>query len=246
MPTATHAVTIERPIEDVFALIADGERCPEWRTGVLDIKRVSGDGVGTRYAQGVRGPMGRRIAADYEITVYEPNRRIEFQTTAGPVRPHGRYDFEALGGGTRLTFTLDAELGGLRGLLMGSMVQGTMKAEVAALDKVKRVLESRGWTVRCASLPGRAHLASGAGAESGRAWWVIHAGGESGAVGSRRPEPRVAAPSTMRRGLPGAPHPGFRWSRHPVGRPPASPNLSLPPRLNRVGRRPSPSDAAVA
>jgi carbon monoxide dehydrogenase subunit G len=62
--------------------------------------------------------------------------------TAGPVRPHGRYDLEAADGGTRLTFTLDAQLSGLRKLLMGSMVQRTMDAEVASIDNVKRVLEA--------------------------------------------------------------------------------------------------------
>jgi hypothetical protein len=86
-------------------------------------------------------PGGRRVAADDEITVYEQDRRIEFQTTTGPVRPHGRYDVEAIDGGTRLTFALDAKVGGLQGLLMGSMVQRTMDAEVTALDAVKRVLE---------------------------------------------------------------------------------------------------------
>jgi len=142
MPTAKHSVTIGRPIDDVFAFIADGEQCTKWRSGVLDIKRVSGEGLGTRYAQGVRGPMGRRIAADYEVTAFEPGRRIEFRTTAGPVRPHGRYDFEAADTGTRLTFALDAEFTGVRKLLMGSMVQRTMDAEVAALDKAKQVMEA--------------------------------------------------------------------------------------------------------
>jgi uncharacterized protein YndB with AHSA1/START domain len=141
MPQASYSVTIGRPARDVFSYLADGERCPEWRPGVIDIKRVSGDGVGTRYAHGVRGPMGRRIAADYEITVYEPDRRIEFQTVAGPARPHGRYDLEAAGAGTKVTFTLDARLAGIRGLLMGSAVQRTMDSEVRTLDNLKRVLE---------------------------------------------------------------------------------------------------------
>ena len=61
---------------------------------------------------------------------------------AGPVRPHGRYDFEAVDGGTRLTFALDAALGGIRGLLMGSMVHKTMDAEVAAIDRARAVLEA--------------------------------------------------------------------------------------------------------
>src|SRR5205814_1648613 len=102
MPQATYSVTIGRPAEEVFGFLADGEQCPKWRPGVLDIKRVSGQGVGERYAQGVRGPMGRRIQADYEVTVFEPSRRIEFQTVAGPARPHGRYDLEPIGGGTKV------------------------------------------------------------------------------------------------------------------------------------------------
>jgi carbon monoxide dehydrogenase subunit G len=141
MPAASHSVIISRPVDDVFAFVADGEKCPQWRPGVLDIQRVSGEGVGTRYAQGVKGPMGRRIAADYTITVFEPNRRIEFQTVTGPARPHGRYDFEPADGGTRLAFSLDAELTGLRKLILGGPVQKTMDAEVRTLDNLKRVLE---------------------------------------------------------------------------------------------------------
>ena len=142
MPRATYSVTIDRPSDAVFAFVADGENAKRWRSGVLDIARVSGDGVGARYAQGVKGPMGRRVAADYEVTVSEPGRRLEFQTVAGPVRPHGRFDLEPAGEGTRLTFTLDAELSGIKKLLMGSMVQSSMDAETKALDSLKGVLEA--------------------------------------------------------------------------------------------------------
>lgn len=142
MPSASHSVTINRPVADVFAYVADGEKCPQWRSGVLDIKRMTGDGsVGTTYQQGVSGPMGRRIPADYMVTAYEPNRRLEFQTVAGPARPHGRYDFEEADGGTRLSFSLDAKLGGLKGLFMGGMVQKTMDSEVMAIERIKANLE---------------------------------------------------------------------------------------------------------
>jgi carbon monoxide dehydrogenase subunit G len=142
MPEASYATTIDRPVDAVFAFVADGENGPQWRPGVIDVKRESGSGIGTRYQQGVKGPMGRRIAADYEITALDPGRRIEFQTVGGPVRPHGRFDFEAIEGGTRLTFSLDAKLTGVRRFLMGSMVQTTMDAEVKTLDNLKRVLEA--------------------------------------------------------------------------------------------------------
>jgi carbon monoxide dehydrogenase subunit G len=144
MPSATYSVTVDRPAGEVFAFVADGEKCPEWRPGVLDIKRLSGEGLGARYSQGVKGPMGRRIAADYEVTVFEPGRRLEFQTLTGPARPHGRYDLEPDGQGTRLTFSLDAELSGFSKLFMGSAVQKTMDSEVRTLDNLKRILESEG------------------------------------------------------------------------------------------------------
>jgi carbon monoxide dehydrogenase subunit G len=142
MAQASYSVTVRRPIAEVFAFVADGENSRQWRPGVVDIKRLTGDGVGTRYAQGVKGPMGRRVAADYEITVFDLDRRLEFQTIAGPVRPHGRYDLEAVDGETRLTFSLDVELTGFRALVMGGMVQRTMDSEVRTLDNLKRILES--------------------------------------------------------------------------------------------------------
>lgn len=142
MPSARKSVTIARPVETLFAFVADGETGPRWRAGDIAVHRISGEGVGTRYAQTVPGPMGRRVAADYEITVFDPDRRIEFQTIAGPVRPHGRFDFEPVEGGTRVTFSIDAELGGLRGLLMGGMVQRSMDAGVASLERLKRILEA--------------------------------------------------------------------------------------------------------
>ena len=65
MPEARHQVTIQRPASAVFEFIADGLNGPKWRSGILDIAHVSGSGVGATYKQGVKGPGGRRIDADY-------------------------------------------------------------------------------------------------------------------------------------------------------------------------------------
>jgi uncharacterized protein YndB with AHSA1/START domain len=134
-------VTIQRPAGEVFAFVADGMTAPRWRPGVLDIGHVSGSGVGAVYRQGTKGPGGRRIAADYEITAWEPDRHLAFRVIAGPVRPTGEYRFEPVGDGTRLTFSLAAELSGLQRLL-GRAVQQTMDAEVGAIETLKSVLES--------------------------------------------------------------------------------------------------------
>jgi uncharacterized protein YndB with AHSA1/START domain len=140
MPSASHSVTIARPVDQVFAFVADGENAMRWRPGVLDVRHVSGSGVGAAYRQGVKGPGGRRIDADYVITAFELGRKIAFRATAGPVRPEGEYLFEDLGGSTRLTFSLSAELGGLKRLLMGGAVQATMDAEVRTIERIDGLL----------------------------------------------------------------------------------------------------------
>ena len=142
MPSASNTITIERPIDEVFAFVADGLNGPKWRPGILDIAHASGHGVGQLYRQGVRGPGGRRIAADYEITEYEPPRRLAFKAVAGPVHPAGSYDLVEAGAGTTITFTLVVELSGLKRLLMGGAVQSTMDAEVASLERLKAALEA--------------------------------------------------------------------------------------------------------
>ncbi len=142
MPVARHAVTIQRPADVVFPFIADGLNGPKWRSGIIDIALVSGSGVGAVYKQGVKGPGGRRVDADYRVTQYEPNERLAFEAIAGPVRPTGEYTLEEAAGGTRLTFSLHAELSGIKKLLMGGPVQKTMDAEVAATERLKQLLES--------------------------------------------------------------------------------------------------------
>ena len=142
MPAARHQVTIRRPASEVFGYLADGLNGPKWRTGILDIAHISGNGVGATYKQGVKGPGGRRIDADYRVTTYEPNSRLAFEAIAGPVRPTGEYLLEEVDGANRLTFELHAELSGIKKLLMGGAVQKTMDSEVAASDRLKTILES--------------------------------------------------------------------------------------------------------
>jgi uncharacterized protein YndB with AHSA1/START domain len=141
MPHAENETVVNRPPSEVFAFLADPENDPRWRTGVLDIERVSGAGVGERYRQGVKGPGGRRIDADIEITELHPDELIGFQAISGPVRPMGRYELAPEANGTRVRFTLSADLKGAK-RLMQPMVQKTMQNEVAQLENLKRVLGS--------------------------------------------------------------------------------------------------------
>lgn len=142
MPSAANEVVITRPPNEVFVFLADAENDIKWRPGVLEIKRVSGTGVGTRYQQKVKGPGGRAISADVEITDFLPDELLGFKATSGPVRPQGRYVVVPADGATRVRFELEARVRGVK-RLMTPIVRKTMQREVAALADLKRVLEAR-------------------------------------------------------------------------------------------------------
>ncbi len=142
MPHAEHTVTISRPPQEVFDYLADGTHNREWRAGVLEISRTSaGDGQGATYRQVLAGPGGRRIDGDYQITVFDPPRRLEFRVTAGPARPAGVFELTGnAAGSTRVRFSLDLDPAGVM-KLMTPIITREMRREVAQLDNLKAILE---------------------------------------------------------------------------------------------------------
>jgi uncharacterized protein YndB with AHSA1/START domain len=136
---AEGTVVIARPLDDVFAYLANAENDREWRP-VVEITRIRGQGVGTEYRQRVRGPGGRPVAADIVITEFDPGRVIAFRTTTGPVRPEGRFELCPTQAGTEVRFRLQTNVHGLK-RLMAPMVRRAMRNEVGHLTKLKHRLE---------------------------------------------------------------------------------------------------------
>lgn len=141
MPSAQHSVVINRPVEEVFAFFADPSNDLKWRTHVKEIAPEGPITEGSRVHQVIKGPAGRGIPADIEITGYEPSARYAFAVIAGPVRPVGEFRFTDEQGQTRVSFSLAAELTGIRKLMMSRPVQRSMDSEVGALDRAKTIIE---------------------------------------------------------------------------------------------------------
>jgi uncharacterized membrane protein len=143
MAHAENLIVINKPVSEVFGFLADGLNNPKWRAGVVDIKLKSGAAgrVGAEYRQVLKGPFGRNIDGDYRLLTVNQDKELKFVVTSGPARPTGEYLFEQQGGSTKLTFVLDYQTKGLA-KLMEPMIQRTMNSEVAALSKLKQVLES--------------------------------------------------------------------------------------------------------
>lgn len=139
MPSQERTVQIARTPEDVFAFLADARNDIQWRPTVVDIAHQTGTGSGTRYRQGLRGPGGSRIPADFEVTVYEPPSRFGFRAT-GSVKTTGEYRLAPVDGGTAVTLRLDFKPSGLA-RAFAPVVGRTFEEEVAALDALKELLE---------------------------------------------------------------------------------------------------------
>jgi len=141
MPSAQRTITIDRPPDQVFAFFADPANDQKWRPHVKEIAAEGPPAVGRRIHQVVEGPMGRGLAADIEVTGYEPPTRYAFQVVAGPARPRGEFRFTPTSGGTEASFSLSAEIGGIKRFLLSGPVQSSMDGEMKALDTAKRLLE---------------------------------------------------------------------------------------------------------
>jgi uncharacterized protein YndB with AHSA1/START domain len=143
MPSAERTIVIDRPPDQVFGFFADPANDRAWRSHVKEIAALGPAGVGATVHQVIEGPGGRGLAADLEITAYDPPTRYAFRVIAGPARPIGEFRFAPSGTGTAVTFSLRADLGFLKGLVLSRPVQSSMDGEMAALDRAKALIEAR-------------------------------------------------------------------------------------------------------
>jgi len=77
MTKVSKSVFIPRPSEEVFTYLADFSNTAEWDPGVADAMKTSEGPVGFRSTFDlVTLFRGRRVPVTYEVTVYEPSRRV--------------------------------------------------------------------------------------------------------------------------------------------------------------------------
>jgi hypothetical protein len=143
MATFQNTVTIRRPVEDVFAFLAEFENIPSWNYAIVETKKTSPGpvGVGTTYRQ-IRSIPDRREEG-FEVTAFEPTSRLEVHGDIGRFTATISYQLTQMGDGTRLTNAVDLKpsSGVLR--LFAPLAASRVKPAVAAnLEKLKQVLET--------------------------------------------------------------------------------------------------------
>lgn len=135
-------VVIDRPIEEVFAFLADGENDPKFSPRVQEItKRTDGPpGVGTVYASTVKD-AGMTTKREFELTEFAAPTRIRWAERSKNIvtAPEGGYDLAPEGDGTRLTVYNVLQGNGLVGKLVGPLA---LRAARKGADDFARAIKA--------------------------------------------------------------------------------------------------------
>ena len=127
-------IEIARPPEEVYAVIADLRRGPEWQPTLVRVDVVRGTEV--------RRIGGQEREASFDVTRNEPPGLFEIVSHSGPVRVWATFELHPDGVGTRVDLSLVLDLSGpLR--FAGGMVRGRAEREAREnLERLKALLEA--------------------------------------------------------------------------------------------------------
>jgi uncharacterized protein YndB with AHSA1/START domain len=140
-------VVIDRPIDEVFAFLADGENDTKFSARVLEIAKTTDGpiGVGTVYASTVKDG-GVKFKRQFKLTEFEPPTKIRWtEISTGPViTPEGGYDLAPAGDGkTELSFYNVLEPHTTFGkLITGFALRSARKGADAFAQSIKAAVEA--------------------------------------------------------------------------------------------------------
>ncbi len=136
-------VRIGRAPAQVFTVLADFETyLARWANGPVAAVRTAGDGgAGTHYTITARAGLVP-VRSPYEVTGYDPPRRLAGNGVAGPVRFQEEYRLVADGTATTLTQSIRATPRGPFRLAPGLLRRQLVRLIAADLDRLKRLVET--------------------------------------------------------------------------------------------------------
>jgi uncharacterized protein YndB with AHSA1/START domain len=115
-----YTIVINQPVEKVFNYVSNPANLPEWQGPPTEIRNLQQTTPG-QLREGDRFTtvlqfLGRRYETPTEVSAYEPNRRLSYRGTGGPVPTQITFILEEVSGGTRFTHSQEVEPGGFFGL----------------------------------------------------------------------------------------------------------------------------------
>ena len=141
MATVSSSITINQPVEKVFAYVIAVENHKAWQTGVLEARVIPDGpvGVGSTYHY-TSEVMGHRMQTQLQVSAFEPNRKWSVKTTGVPTPVETVYLFEAAGSGTKLTVSMELT-GGFPAAAEAMVKQQMQKSMDEQAGRVKQMVE---------------------------------------------------------------------------------------------------------
>jgi uncharacterized protein YndB with AHSA1/START domain len=141
------SVTIDRPIEEVFAVLTDPTRSPEWSKHSVrgELLTEGPPRVGSRRRSVVKGFGGiGTMESVFEVTEIDPLRAVALKQVSASWGGSGstRYTFTPVDGGTRVDWTWELNPGGVIKHFERPMLALTRRGFQSDLENLKRLMES--------------------------------------------------------------------------------------------------------
>jgi carbon monoxide dehydrogenase subunit G len=143
--TGSSTAEIDAPLEEVWALVEDVQRAPEWQGGLNDIERLERDDEGRATLVESETDAKVRLVKSIVRFTYEPPTRLSWTQEKGELKSVvGSWELEDLGDGrTRATYDLEVELGRMLGLVIRGPLVDALRAMLvnARAGELKQAIE---------------------------------------------------------------------------------------------------------
>lgn len=135
------SIIIKRPIEEVFAFVADPRNDLKWRSDVVESNVTSVSlNVGATF-EFASEFMGRKIETKGEMTAYDPPKRFAWKSIKSPIPVSAVTTFEAVADGTLIVDTADFEPGGFFKIAEPLLIKQAQSAAEKDMKRLKELLE---------------------------------------------------------------------------------------------------------
>lgn len=143
MFTKSVSVLISRPLDEVFAFVADARNRPRWDESVDSEELTSPEpiGVGTTVRTRMRS-MRREYVYTWEVVDHVPPNRMTIASTSGPFPTTLAYQLNAQDGGILVEFAVTGRPTGLLRLFEPMIASTTQKNLDKGFLRLKDVLEN--------------------------------------------------------------------------------------------------------
>jgi ribosome-associated toxin RatA of RatAB toxin-antitoxin module len=144
--TGSSTAEIDAPLEEVWAVVEDVERAPEWQGGLKAIRVLERDADGRPVLCEVDSDARVRTVTSTVRFRYEPSTALRWTQERGELKAvEGSWQLQELGPGrTRATYSLEAELGRMLGMVIRGPLVDLLRDMLAGAraGELKRTVEA--------------------------------------------------------------------------------------------------------